>query len=138
MLLMPYSKILIEGLTTEELLNIEELESLTVTGAPLVFSAGSADILAEFAIEEQTLKVELAVIENGGEGVLPKLISVIERSAVKRGIVAIEWWIYGNRSHPPRVIPEAALYSGCPGSMSPKQGLAFPLLDPGSRFARPG
>ena len=43
-----------------------------------------------------------------------------------------------NRSHPPRVIPEAALYSGCPGSMSPKQGLAFPLLDPGSRFARPG
>jgi hypothetical protein len=43
-----------------------------------------------------------------------------------------------NRSHPPRFIPEAALYSGCPGSMSPKQGLAFPLLDPGSRFARPG
>jgi hypothetical protein len=24
-----------------------------------------------------------------------------------------------NRSHPPWVIPEAALYSGCPGSISP-------------------
>jgi hypothetical protein len=43
-----------------------------------------------------------------------------------------------NPSHPPRVIPEAALYSGCPGSMTSMQGLAFPLLDPGSRFARPG
>jgi hypothetical protein len=91
---MPRRQILIEGLTPEELLNFEELESLAVTGSPLVFRIGSADILAEFSIEEQTLKVELAVAENGGEGVLLPLISVIERSAVKRGLVAIEWWVY--------------------------------------------
>jgi hypothetical protein len=91
---MPRREILIEGLTPEQLLNLEELESLAVTGAPVVFRVGSANLLAEFSIEEQTLKVELAVVENGGEGVLPALFSVIERSAVKRGLVAIEWWIY--------------------------------------------
>jgi hypothetical protein len=87
-------EILIEGLRPEELLNLTELEGLVVTGEPVIFRAGSADVLAEFSIQDQTLKVELAVMENGGDGVLPAIISLIERAAVRRGLFAIEWWIY--------------------------------------------
>lgn len=87
-------EILIEGLTPDELLNLAELEDLVVTGAPVIFRAGSADILAEFSIKDETLRVELAVVERGGGGVLPTVISVIERSAISRQLNAIEWWIY--------------------------------------------
>jgi hypothetical protein len=93
--------ILIEGLNPEELLNLTELEDLVVTGTPVIFHAGSADVLAEFSIRDQALKVELAVVENGGEGVLPVLISVIERWAVRRGMCAIEWWIYARNCAAP-------------------------------------
>lgn len=91
---MPRTSILIEGMTPDELVALDELEELAVTGEPIAVRVGSADVLAQFSIEERTLRVELAVIENGGEGVLPTLISVIERSAAARGLVAIEWWVY--------------------------------------------
>jgi hypothetical protein len=35
-------------------------------------------------------------------------------------------WAEGNHSHPPWVIPEAALYSGCPGSISPSWSVWIP------------
>lgn len=98
---MPYPEILIEGLSSEELVELDDLESLVVTGAPVIFRAGSANILAEFSIEDQILSVELAVVENGGEGVMPTLISIIERSAVKRGFIAIEWWVYARNCSVP-------------------------------------
>jgi hypothetical protein len=85
---------LIEGLTPDELLNLAELEDLVVMGAPVIFRAGSADILAEFSVKRETLEVELAVIDRGGEGILPTVISVIERSAASRRLSAIEWWVY--------------------------------------------
>jgi hypothetical protein len=94
-------EILIEGLTPDELLNLAELEDLTITGAPVIFRAGSADILAEFSIKDRTLRVELAVVERGGEGVLPTVISVIERSATSRQLTAIEWWIYARNCAAP-------------------------------------
>lgn len=97
--------ILIEGLSSEELLSLPELEELVVTGAPVIFRAGSATVLAEFSIDDQALCVELAVIENGGEGVLPTLISVIEKSAIKRGLVAIEWRVFARNC----AIPNAKL-----------------------------
>ena len=68
-------QITIEGYTPDEVLALpdDELEALIMTGEPLAFRAGSAEILGEFRIIDACLRVELAHIEGGGEGVLPTL-----------------------------------------------------------------
>jgi hypothetical protein len=47
--------ILIEGYTQEEILSLppEQLKSFVFTGKPLVFKAGSAQILGEFAVMDR-------------------------------------------------------------------------------------
>ena len=91
---MPASNILIEGLTPDELIAFDDLETLVATGQPIIFKVGSAEVLAEFSIEDKMLNAKFSVVDSGGEGVLPTLISVIEKSGVKHGMIAIEWWIY--------------------------------------------
>lgn len=86
--------ILIEGLEPEELISLEDLETYAVAGRPIVISVGAAEVLAEFSISEKVLNVEIAVVEQGGEGVLPVLIDVIERAALLRKFVAIEWSVF--------------------------------------------
>ena len=93
--------ILIEGLTPEELISLEDLESYAVAGGPIIISIGDAEILAEFSIFEKVLKVEIAVVDQGGEGVLPLLINVIERSALLRKFVAIEWSVFARNCATP-------------------------------------
>jgi len=88
---MEKAKILIEGLEPDELISLEKLEAYAVAGRPIVISIGAAKVLAEFSIREQVLHVEIAVVEQGGEGVLPVLINVIERAALLRNFVTIEW-----------------------------------------------
>lgn len=88
------SKILIEGLTPEELISLEDLQQYAVIGKPIIFNVGGAEVLADFSIERDILKVEIAVVEKGGEGVLPVLINVIEKSALSHGMSMIEWLIY--------------------------------------------
>ena len=91
----------IEGLTPEELVSLDDLEGYAVAGRPIVIAVGSAEVLAEFSITESVLGVEIAVVENGGEGVLPILIDVIEKSAIPRGFTAIEWSIYARNCATP-------------------------------------
>ena len=83
----------IEGLSPMEVLALDELEDLVVVGSPIDFSVGDARVLAEFDIRENTLLVTIAIVENGGAGVLPVLIGVIERGARQRSLAAIEWTI---------------------------------------------
>lgn len=90
---MKKAKILIEGLEPQELISLEDLESYAVAGRPIVISVGAAQVLAEFSILEDALKVEIAVVEQGGEGVVPVLIDVIERAALSRHFSAIEWFV---------------------------------------------
>jgi hypothetical protein len=89
-------EILIEGYTTEEILNLphEEVEALVLTGQPLIFKVGSAQILGEFRVEGKRLVVELAQIDGGGEGVLPTLWLLVERYAKHQGLDEIEWIIH--------------------------------------------
>ncbi|MDH3740179.1 MAG: hypothetical protein OER56_01160 [Hyphomicrobiales bacterium] len=91
---MPASPILIEGLTPDEIIDLEELEDLAVIGEPIIVRVGSAEVLAQFSIEDKTLNAELCVVDKGGEGVLKTLIAVIEKAAARRGVTAIEWWVY--------------------------------------------
>ncbi len=93
--------ILIEGLEPDELISLEDLEAYAVAGRPIVISVGAAEVLAEFSICEKVLNVEIAVVEQGGEGVLPVLIDVIERAALLRKFVAIEWSVFARNCATP-------------------------------------
>ena len=89
-------QIIIEGYTPAEIAEfaVEEIEALVITGEPLTLQIGSAEVLAEFRQNENCLRVELAHIEGGGEGVLPTLWLLVERYARSRGLAEIEWVVY--------------------------------------------
>ena len=86
----------IEGYTADEILNLpdEQMDALVLSGQPLVFRAGSAEILGEFKIKGESLVVELAQIDGGGEGILPRLTSLAQRYARKRALKKVEWIIH--------------------------------------------
>ncbi|HEV8367181.1 MAG TPA: hypothetical protein VGQ39_04445 [Pyrinomonadaceae bacterium] len=56
-----------------------------------MFRAGTAEILGEFKVKAESLIVELAQIDGGGEGVLPTLTSLTHRYAKRRGLKKVEW-----------------------------------------------
>jgi hypothetical protein len=93
---MPRLDIAIEGLTPSELLSMltGEAEPLVLSGEPIVFRAGSATVLGQFSREGDTLRVELAHIDGGGEGVLPTLVSLAQGYARVRGVRKVEWLVY--------------------------------------------
>ncbi len=91
---MARSPLLIEGYTRDELVAFDDLDALVINGEPIVFRVGSADVLGQFSQTDSVLTAELAVVENGGEGVLPALIDAVERWSRAHGIGAIEWIVY--------------------------------------------
>jgi hypothetical protein len=86
----------IEGYTPEEFLAMpaEDIDAFVFCGRPLVFRAGSAEILGEFRKSDDTLILELAEIEGGGEGVLPMLTVLARRYALREGLAKIEWRVH--------------------------------------------
>jgi len=86
----------IEGYTPDEILDLpdEQLDALVLAGEPLVFRAGTAEILGEFRIKGASLIVELAQIDGGGEGVLLTLTSLAHRYARQRGLKKVEWVVH--------------------------------------------
>ena len=90
------SSLLIEGYTSDEILALsnEELNGIILRDEPLVFRAGSANMLGKFHVEELTLVMELAHIDGGGEGALPALASLARRYAIREELDAIEWRVH--------------------------------------------
>ena len=86
----------IEGYTPEEILTlpVDQIEAMVFADNPLVFRAGSAEILGEFKIRGESLVIELAQIDGGGEGVLPTLGSLAQRYAKNKGIKRVEWIVH--------------------------------------------
>lgn len=86
----------IEGYSPEEIISLpdEQLDAFVLAGEPLVFRAGTAEILGEFKVRDQSLFVELAQIDGGGEGVLPTLAALARKYAKKRGLKKIEWVVH--------------------------------------------
>ena len=86
----------IEGYSADEILNLpdEQVDDFVLCGRPIVFRAGSAEILGEFKINDESLIVELAQIDGGGEGILPTLTSLAQRYAKKRGLKKVEWIVH--------------------------------------------
>jgi hypothetical protein len=90
------STVLIEGYTPDEILALSnaELQSIVLRDEPLVFRAGSANLLGKFRVEAETLVLELAHIDGGGEGALPALASLGMRYAKRERLEAIEWRVH--------------------------------------------
>lgn len=86
----------IEGYTANEILSLsgEQLDAFVLSGRPIVFRAGTAEILGEFKIKGESLIVELAQIDGGGEGVLPMLTSLARQYAKKRELKKVEWIVH--------------------------------------------
>lgn len=89
-------EILLEGYSQEEVLKLAEgeLESIFLTGEPLVFRVGSAEVLGSFRVRDDRFVVELAHIDGGGEGVLKTLWLLAERFARRRGLLHVEWLVH--------------------------------------------
>lgn len=88
--------ILIEGYTPEEILALspQQLKGFVFSGKPLVFKVGTAQILGEFSIQDNSLIIELAQIEGGGEGALPAIAALAERYARHNNLEAVEWIVH--------------------------------------------
>ena len=86
----------IEGYSPDEILALpaEVLDAFVLSARPIVFRAGTAEILGEFKIRDESLIVELAQIDGGGEGVLPTLNSLAHRYAKQRGLKKVEWVVH--------------------------------------------
>ena len=96
-------ELLIDGIEPNDLVNLDDLEAYTLAGRPIVISVGGADVLAEFSKSGKVLSVEIAVVEQGGEGVLPVLIDTIEKAAKKRDFAAIEWSVLARNCSTPNL-----------------------------------
>jgi hypothetical protein len=88
--------ITLDGLAPDELLAMpdETIDALILCAEPLVFRAGTADILGRFWVADGTLILELGHIDGGGEGVLPVIARLAERFARQRGLTALDWRVH--------------------------------------------
>jgi hypothetical protein len=96
-------EIVIEGLTPDEVLALApgNLEALALHGRPLVFRAGSAEVLGRFYVSGDALVAELGHVDGGGEGVLPALVVLAGRYARRGRLAAVEWRVHAVNCHRP-------------------------------------
>lgn len=89
-------EIRIEGYSSDEILaySDRDLDQFVFTGTPLVFRAGTAEVLGQFEIRDRRLIVELAHIDGGGEGLLPTVGALIGRIAERRRLLEVEWLVH--------------------------------------------
>lgn len=88
--------LLIEGYSPDEILALpnEELHAIVLSDEPLVFRAGSANMLGRFRVEGSKLVMELAHVDGGGEGALPALAALARRYALREKLTAIDWRVH--------------------------------------------
>lgn len=97
--------ILIEGYTIDEILDLpnEQLQAIVLRDEPLIFKIGTANILGSFKITSNTLRLELAQIDGGGEGALPSLAALANRYAKGQGLAYVEWYVHAVRCAKPNL-----------------------------------
>ncbi len=89
-------QVLIEGYTVDEVLDLpnDQLQAIVLRDEPLVFKAGSANMLGKFRVHDDTLFMELAHIDGGGEGALPSLAALASRYAKRERLSFVEWRVH--------------------------------------------
>ena len=81
----------IEGESLKEILQWPEnyFDDLVLINDPIVLNIGSAEVLGQFAVNDNELIVELAQIDGGGEGVLPVISRVAKHLAKLKSLKTI-------------------------------------------------
>lgn len=89
-------QVLLEGYTIDEILDLptEDLQAIVLRDESLVFKADSANLLGRFKVDHNTLFMELAHVDGGGEGALPALAALASRYAARENIAFIEWRVH--------------------------------------------
>jgi len=89
-------QIRIEGMSADELLAMptDAWTAIVLTGKPIAFRAGTAEVLGRFEVRGDCLVVELAHIDGGGEGVLPTISVIADRFARREKLREIEWRVH--------------------------------------------
>lgn len=121
----------LEGYTADEILSLPDtlLDAIALSGEPLVFRFGTAEVLGSFQIRDTRLIVELAQIEGGGEGVLPTLWVLTERYARQRGLSKVEWIAHAvNCARPNQKLRRVLERRGFQVQDVPQRGQAYYLL----------
>ncbi|MFB1485156.1 hypothetical protein [Corallococcus sp. RDP092CA] len=121
-----------EGYTSDEVLHLaeKELAAFVLTGEPIVIRIGSAKVLGSFLLQPDTLSMELAHIDNGGEGVLPAFWRLVRRLTQARGIGHIEWVVHAVRcAHPNLKLRRVLERRGSVVRTLPGLGEAYHLID---------
>jgi hypothetical protein len=110
-------QLLLEGCTIDEILGLpsEELQAIVLRDEPLVFKAGSANLLGKFNVADGTLFMELAHIDGGGEGALPALAALANPYAAREKLGFVEWRVHAVHCAKPnlklrRVLERRALH----------------------------
>ena len=125
--------ILFEGYTEREILDLpkEPIEAMILTGEPIVFRAGSAEILGEFRVDGNKLRIELAQIEGGGEGVLLGIWALARKYARLNRLDAIEWVVHAVYCAKPNLKLRGVLERrGFVMTAVPNVGEAYYLIEP--------
>lgn len=89
--------LLIDGMTAEELLEWSvspESQAIIFADEPVIFRAGSSEILRQFARDDTNMRIVLSHIEGGGEGVLLRLMNVFRAFAARHQLQEIEWIVH--------------------------------------------
>ena len=93
--------ILMEGISADEIVSLDEIEALAVIDRPIIVGVGAGSVLAQFNRDDDVLQVEIAIAEGGGEGILAAFVDVVERAAIARSIRAIKWTVYARNCASP-------------------------------------
>ncbi len=82
-------KVLIGGHSGDEILGLpnEQLDQFVFCDEPTVFRVGSAEILGSFQRTPDRIILELAHIDDGGEGALPILGALASRYAARESLM---------------------------------------------------
>lgn len=91
------NQILIDGMNEEELIRLsrsKEIQDLIFADIPVVFKAGTSDILGQFRKTEDELLITLSQIIGGGEGILIKIMNLFRRFAKENNYQKITWKVH--------------------------------------------
>ena len=90
-------ELLIEGfneLEITELSQSEEFQAIVFSDEPVIFKAGTSEILGKFKKKETELIITFSHITGGGEGVLLKLMNLFRQFAKENQKEKITWIVH--------------------------------------------
>ena len=91
------NEILIEGFNDDEikeLLKTDDFIDIVFSDAPIIFKAGTSEILGQFTKEDDRLRILFSHITGGGEGVLIKLMNLFREFCKDNDIKEIIWTVH--------------------------------------------